>query len=84
MGEERERMARDGAFRNPCYLFPLSLAAMGMKTLHLFCTHALAGSAFSLLDLNVRQDKQNPVAASLTLSDRSQICFILLRIWNAV
>ena len=69
---------RGSTFRNICCLFSLSLAAMGMKTLHLFCAHALAVSTFSSLELKVRQDKQNPVVMSHLLSDRSRICFISL------
>lgn len=78
MGDGRRGRERDGAFGNPYYLFSLSLAAVGMKTLHLFCAHAFAASTFSSLKWKVRQDKQNPVVVSLMLSDGSRICFISL------
>lgn len=71
-----EERKREGAFRKACHLFSLSLAAMGGKTLYLFCTHALAAPTFSSLEWKLRQDKRNPVAVSLILSDRSCIYFI--------
>lgn len=46
---------------------------MGGKTLYLFCTHALAAFTLSSLEWKPKLDQQNPVAASLTLSDRSCI-----------
>lgn len=70
---------RKRAFANPRYLFSLSLDAMGGKTERLLCTLALAASTFSLLEWRLRLDKQNHVAVSLILIDRSCICLISLR-----
>lgn len=70
---------RKRAFANPRYLFSLSLDAMGGKTERLLCTLALAASPFSSLEWRLRQDKQNHVAVSLILIDRSCICLISMR-----
>lgn len=83
-GEEDRKREGERAVRKACHLFSLSLAAMGGKTLYLFCTHALAASTFSSLEWKLRQDKQNPVAVSLILSDRARICFILLGYENTI
>lgn len=76
--EWKAESKRVRAFANPRYLFSLSLDAMGGKTERLLCTLALAASTFSSLEWRLRQDKQNHVAVSLILIDRSCICLISL------